>query len=640
MSTMPRFDHPVVEQSLSDFAVFAEAAERPEALTAVAPLADRYRAGFYRLVLVGEEKRGKSSLVSALLDEPDLLPTGAEPMTACVFKVIYGPTPQYRVFFLPDDPDQPKDSRPEPLDVTAQELADYGTEKGNPDNRKGVDFIAIENPHPLLKAGLTIIDLPGLGGLKREHAMLTLGYLPNADAAFFVVDSVTSPLTREELATLDRLKDFTRHILFVQTKIDAVSTTQWQAWRSRNVDEIAKRLEVSPDEIQYYPVSNLLKHKFDQTGDQEYLIDSGYPPLVEMLTADLIPSKLDRLAAPLVSAMVQQITDAARPMENEIAILATSSQEQLAQIEADLQRSHKDYEQWKAATLPKVMSAFRDEFRKAEVEADRSIARDIDSSDRGPIVGPLIAEIESNAGLSARAIADHCADLNNAAVLAAGTRLDEIGAAFDASAREAFDRAAKAIAAAVPLLVIEGANLRIDIPFERVSLRSQSSLWGTLMQGRMGLMTGAMAAGVVASLFFAPLSLAFGAVSFLGGLFGAQRSIKDAQNRERVQAEHQVRLLLIDTVRRLQQHGSREFRVASEGTRKTMLDALSESVAQRDHDEKAASEAIRDRRRQTREQTAARLVELERRLNLASQVLDRLRAAGAPIVDSEVSAAA
>ena len=108
----------------------------------------RLNRGIFRLVVMGEIKKGKSSFINALLGEPELLPTSSDIATSTVFKLIYGPEKKHKIFFLPD---------PEsgvafpPKEVSADELVQYGTENGNPGNEKRVDFIGIELPNPLLE---------------------------------------------------------------------------------------------------------------------------------------------------------------------------------------------------------------------------------------------------------------------------------------------------------------------------------------------------------------------------------------------------------------------------------------------------------------------------------------------------------
>lgn len=126
-------------------------------------------------------------------------------------------------------------------------MYEYGTADGNPDNVKRVDFIRVQMPHPLLEAGLVIADTPGLGGLFREHSDITWRYVPNADAVFFVLDSVEAVMSKEEVESLHKLRRMTSLLYFVQTKMDAVGTEQWQQWRERNLDIIAEHLQIPRD---------------------------------------------------------------------------------------------------------------------------------------------------------------------------------------------------------------------------------------------------------------------------------------------------------------------------------------------------------------------------------------------------------
>lgn len=639
MYEVPVLDHDLVNDGLVLFEKFAAEIENLAAIERLQPFEHRYRSGMYRLVLVGEENRGKSSLVSALLGTPDLLPVGPEPMTACVFKIIYGEKMQHRIFFLPKDPDDPEATRPSPLDVLPEEVADYGSEVGNPNNEKRVDFIAVEHPHALLKAGLTIIDLPGLGGLKREHGLLTLSYLPNADAAFFVIDSVSSALTREEMATLDLLKEFTNHVLFVQTKTDAVSEMQWQSWRERNIEEIERRMEIERDTISYFTVSSKLKNDYDRSGNAEDLADSGFAPLLAVLENDLIPRKHDRLAVPMLATLIQEVADLARPIENEITILSVDTEAELKRMEETLRTGQNEFEAWKGQTWPRVLSQFKQEYREAVLSAQTSIATDLDAGAYGPIVGTLISEIVDQ-NVSAADMEASSAAYNDGAIALCGRRLDHIGVNFEEETLKAYNRAAEKIGEAAQSVLIERPGIKAAPALVGHRMAPRAGIWATAMQGRMGFMVGSMAGGLVASMLFPPLGLAALAATAIGGLFGASRSIIDGRKREREVALNQLRGLLSDTVRRMAHRSMLDFNAAAERNQNTMIEALQLSVSQREDNERSAFSAIEERRRTTREQTQTRIKILTARLQQASAILTVLGRAGVPISDETVRAAA
>src|SRR5205814_9329801 len=141
----------------------------------------------FRLGVKAETKKCNSSFSNALLREPELLPTSSDVATSTVFKLLYRPETRFKAFFQSDLDTNP---RLEPKEIPASDLQEYGTEAGNKGNKKRVDFIGIELPHPLLKEGLVIVDTPGVGGLMRAHRDITWRYAPNADAICFVLDSV------------------------------------------------------------------------------------------------------------------------------------------------------------------------------------------------------------------------------------------------------------------------------------------------------------------------------------------------------------------------------------------------------------------------------------------------------------------
>ena len=80
----------------------------------------------FNLVVVGELKRGKSTLINALLGR-NLLPTGVAPLTSAVTVLEFGSTCAVRLVF--------EDGHTET--VSTDKLPDFVTEGGNPNNARG-----------------------------------------------------------------------------------------------------------------------------------------------------------------------------------------------------------------------------------------------------------------------------------------------------------------------------------------------------------------------------------------------------------------------------------------------------------------------------------------------------------------------
>jgi len=77
---------------LSALAEVADAADRPR----VDELLRRLDADVFRVLVAGEAKRGKSTLINALLGQ-EVLPTGVVPLTAIPTTVAHGPVPELLV---------------------------------------------------------------------------------------------------------------------------------------------------------------------------------------------------------------------------------------------------------------------------------------------------------------------------------------------------------------------------------------------------------------------------------------------------------------------------------------------------------------------------------------------------------------
>ena len=185
-------------------------------------------AGIFRIVVMGEVKKGKSSFINAMLGVENLVPISTDVATSTIYKICYGEKQAYKVFFS-------EESKKESLVIDQSEIAKYGTEAGNPGNEKQVDFIQVFVPASILKSGLVIIDTPGLGGLFKDHKRITYEYVPRADAVFLVSDSVESPIGKAELDLLSDLRGITSQIFFVQTKAAVVDKKTRLARKQNNI---------------------------------------------------------------------------------------------------------------------------------------------------------------------------------------------------------------------------------------------------------------------------------------------------------------------------------------------------------------------------------------------------------------------
>ncbi|NMC19278.1 MAG: hypothetical protein GYA33_02560, partial [Thermogutta sp.] len=333
---------------------------RDNPLAPLEPMLRRYELGIFRLVIMGEIKKGKSSFLNALLGEEKLLPTDSDVATSTVYKVMYGPRRKFKVFFLPD---VDTDKRPEVLEIDESRLAEYGTENGNPNNEKRVDFIGVELPHPLLREGLVLVDTPGVGGLHRAHRRISRQYAPNADAVFFVLDSVEAVISADEISFLqDLYSNVTKRIFFIQTKTDMADMQQVEAWQQRNKQVLADKLGIPPNRLYYFPVSSKLKHIADRRHDGDRLTQSGFLTVLDFLHRGLMAAKGRQLAADFARRLGRLCRNEIRDVQERLAIYRQQSQEELKRLQQDYQAVREELEQWRRTVYPVELQKFNDRF--------------------------------------------------------------------------------------------------------------------------------------------------------------------------------------------------------------------------------------------------------------------------------------
>ena len=139
------------------------------------------------VVITGETKRGKSTFLNAV--GVVAVATGFDNVTNTYMSFV-GDESERAVVYRADGA--------EPFAVPASSLSDWVTERGNPDNERGVASVEVRLGHPLLQS-LTLIDTPGIGSLNAAHGEVTLAAVARADALIFVVDA-SSPITADEVS--------------------------------------------------------------------------------------------------------------------------------------------------------------------------------------------------------------------------------------------------------------------------------------------------------------------------------------------------------------------------------------------------------------------------------------------------------
>ncbi len=188
-------------------------------------LAERLDEGRFHLAVLGQFKRGKSTLLNAFLGEA-LLPTSVVPLTAIPTFLQYGPELIVRVSYQDDRPAE--EFHGKSTEELREILHGFVTEEGNPSNRLGVLQVEISHPAAILKHGVVLIDTPGIGSTFTHNTEATLNFLPQCDAALFVV-SADPPLTEVEAEFLKEVRSRVSRLFFIFNKIDYLNEEEKKA---------------------------------------------------------------------------------------------------------------------------------------------------------------------------------------------------------------------------------------------------------------------------------------------------------------------------------------------------------------------------------------------------------------------------
>jgi hypothetical protein len=192
--------------------------------------AARLDEGLFYVAVLGQFKRGKSTLINALAGL-ELLPTGVAPVTSVVTVVRHGTRRTARARY--------RDGSVEELATGA--LGSVVSEAENPGNRKGVVAVEVEVVSPLLQHGLSLADTPGLGSINAANTAETRQFLPHVDAAMLVVGA-DPPISGEELALLRDVAGQVRDVFVVLAKADRPSESEMSEARAFTERVLAEAL--------------------------------------------------------------------------------------------------------------------------------------------------------------------------------------------------------------------------------------------------------------------------------------------------------------------------------------------------------------------------------------------------------------
>jgi predicted GTPase len=334
-------------------------------------LGSRISEGRFYVACVGQFKRGKSTLINALIGDA-VLPVGFAPVTAVPTVIRFGEQRRARI--------QARDGSWQ--EVSVSDLNRYVSEECNPENAEGVRGVEVFLSSALLAGGMCFVDTPGLGSVFTGNTAATQAFIPHIDAALVVIGA-DPPLAGEELALVETIAQHVEDLVLVLNKADRTTPAEKAAavkFADRQLQKRLRRklgpiLEVSAferienrgPERDWQKLVDALKGLVDQSGRQ--LIYSarerGISRLSEQLLA-VIGEEREALQRPIeeserrIAAMKATIVEAERSMR-ELAYLFMAEQQHISDLFVD---RHK-------AFLASVLPRASEEFEKAVMSLRR-----------------------------------------------------------------------------------------------------------------------------------------------------------------------------------------------------------------------------------------------------------------------------
>jgi|GEM_PF-168959 len=223
-----------------------------------------------RVLVAGDFKQGKSSLVNALISN-ELCPVDPDFATAVPTVIRYGPTLTAQIYRQDDDDELVAEA------VPGDQIRFYVNEQDGADPESfNIRSCEITLPVEWLRDGIEIVDLPGSGGLDSPAGIRAVAEFRQADAVLFVSDA-SQELTAPELEFLTTATKHCRNVTCVLTKID--SYIDWRV--IRDVD--TGHLQRAGLDLAIVPVSAILFARSVRTADERFASESGINDLIRLL---------------------------------------------------------------------------------------------------------------------------------------------------------------------------------------------------------------------------------------------------------------------------------------------------------------------------------------------------------------------
>jgi ribosome biogenesis GTPase A len=342
-------------------------------------LRQRSEEGRFFLACLGQFKRGKSTLINALVGRA-ILPVGVVPVTAVVTVLRYGETPSARV----------RSATGEWSTIALDALTSYVSEAENPENVKAITGVEVFLPSALLRSGMCLVDTPGVGSVFLGNTEATTAFVPQIDAVLLVIGA-DPPLSGAELDLIRTVWTSIDEQVVVLNKADRLTREEIDEGRTF-AESVLKKLLGHP----IAPILEISAFERTKTGKptrQWGALEARLAHLAENGAPGILRSAARRGSARLISRLLDDARERkdalSRPREE-----STARIQRLQLVVSDAERSLKD--------MAHLFLAVQEEF---DVRFERERVSFMDAATQATSA-ELRARINASAGPLSK-VADH-----------------------------------------------------------------------------------------------------------------------------------------------------------------------------------------------------------------------------------------
>ena len=292
-----------------------------------------------RVVVLGSFKRGKSTLINAMLGM-EILPNFATPCTAVINEIKYGEEKRAVVHFRNNIDKKTFDLLPQkakdhfknvykknlsPMTIGIDEIVDYvviiDPEMGHLQSiaETPYDHVEIFWPLPLLKNGIAIIDSPGLDECE-SRTRITERYLTKADAILFIL-SCTALAGQSEMEFIDNLliNNGYEDTLFICNRFDEIRGRERERIIEYGRKKLGEKTNFGPEEgVLFLSGSSAIEGRVNN--DQILIAKSGIIELERRLYHMLVHSRGKTKLLQPIRVLAQEFQDVIQIVINKRSI--------------------------------------------------------------------------------------------------------------------------------------------------------------------------------------------------------------------------------------------------------------------------------------------------------------------------------